>query len=229
VTHTDLPIIKSRSEEQPKPATPRKRGPKVDVELTRQRRGDILREAARLFDQVGYHGVNMEMIAEAAGLKKPTLYHYIRSKDEILFGIQEQMIVSLRGKIAERRKAGMGPVAILRGVFEDIFQNLHDSPGAVRSFFEHGRELSKEQMAAIRKERNAYTSEVMQVIEEGMEQGTLQRDDIRLTAMCLFGISNWAYQWYRPGRDPEPKEIAARCFDIFAHGMVRTRRKSPQR
>ncbi|HEX2518859.1 MAG TPA: TetR/AcrR family transcriptional regulator [Castellaniella sp.] len=192
----------------------------MDVELTRQRRGDILREAARLFDQVGYHGVNMEMIAEAAGLKKPTLYHYIRSKDEILFGIQEQMIVSLRGKLAERRNAGLNAVAVLRGVYEDIFQNLNDSPGAVRSFFDHGRELGAEQMATIRKERNAYSTEVMQVIEQGMEQGTLQRGDVRLTAMCLFGICNWAYQWYRPGRDPEPQEMAARCFDIFARGMV---------
>jgi AcrR family transcriptional regulator len=192
----------------------------VDVELTRQRRSDILRESARLFDQVGYHGVNMEMIADAAGLKKPTLYHYIRSKDEILFAIQEQMILSLHSSIAERRKAGLDPVTVLTGVFEDIFQNLHDSPGAVRSFFEHGRELSTEQMTTIRKERNAYTAEVMQVIEEGMKNGTLQKGDVRLTAMCLFGISNWAYQWYRPGRDPAPKEIAARCFDIFARGLV---------
>src|SRR4051812_47179895 len=84
------------------PSPPRKRGPKVDVELTRQRKADILREAARLFDRVGYHGVNMEMIAEAAGLRKPTLYHYIRSKDAILFEIHEAMIEMLRRSMAAR-------------------------------------------------------------------------------------------------------------------------------
>jgi AcrR family transcriptional regulator len=229
VTHTDLPIIKSRPDEQPKLATPRKRGPKVDVELTRRRRGDILREAARLFDQVGYHGVNMEMIAEAAGLKKPTLYHYIRSKDEILFGIQEQMIAALHAGLTRRIDERGDAVQLLQGVFEDIFRALHDRPGVVRSFFEQSLELNPESRAEISRRRSAFTSDVMQVIRQGMETGALRRSDVRLTAMCLFGISNWAYQWYRPDRDPGPKEIAARCFDIFAHGMVRAKRKSPQR
>ncbi|HEU0221225.1 MAG TPA: TetR/AcrR family transcriptional regulator [Paracoccaceae bacterium] len=220
MTPTDQSAPQPENATAIEPAAPRRRGPKVDVELTRQRRADILREAARLFDQVGYHGVNMEMIAEAAGLKKPTLYHYIRGKDEILFQIQEQMMLTLRSRIAERREAGLGPLAVLRGVFEDIFQNLHDSPGAVRSFFEHGSELSAEQRTRVGRERRAYSREVMQVIEAGMAAGILRRGDARLTAMCMFGISNWAYQWYRPGRDPEPKAMAARCFEILASGMM---------
>ncbi|HEU0221560.1 MAG TPA: TetR family transcriptional regulator [Paracoccaceae bacterium] len=199
---------------------PRKRGPKVDVELTRQRRHDIMTGAARLFDRVGYHGVNMEMIAEAAGLKKPTLYHYIRGKDEILFGIHETMIESLRSKTEERIAAGLSPIEILQGICEDIFQQMHDYPGYVRAFFEHLRELDEDRRKQIRKERNAYMAEVMQVISDGMDQGLFQRADVRLTALCLLGICNWAYQWYRPGRDPEPAEIAAACWNIFARGLL---------
>ena len=81
---TDSPMDHSE-----RPSIPKRRGPKVDLELTRQRRADILREAANLFEQVGYHGVNMEMIAEAAGLKKPTLYHYGKGKDEVLAILEE--------------------------------------------------------------------------------------------------------------------------------------------
>ncbi len=126
---------------------PRKRGPKVDVELTRQRRADIVREAAALFDRVGYHGVNMEMIAEAAGLKKPTLYHYISGKEEILFKMQEAMIVPLRERLHERVSAGAGRLTMLRGIYEDIFHNLHDMPGMVRAFFEHQRDVGSEREA----------------------------------------------------------------------------------
>lgn len=202
-----------------KPA-PRKRGPKVDVELTRQRRADIAREAANLFDQVGYHRVNMEMIAEAAGLKKPTLYHYISGKEEILFNMQEAMIVPLRERLAERIDAGMDRLSILRAIYEDIFRNLHDAPGVVRAFFEHQRDVGSEREAEIREQRNAYTRDVMKVISDGMDAGEISRADVRLMTLCFFGIANWAYQWYRPGRDPEPEVIAGQCFDIFARGMA---------
>jgi TetR/AcrR family transcriptional regulator, cholesterol catabolism regulator len=205
-----------------KPA-PRKRGPKVDVELTRQRKADIVREAAHLFDKVGYHGVNMEMIAEAAGLKKPTLYHYITGKEEILFNMQDAMIVRMRENMKERIAAGEGCLAILLGVYEDIFTQLRDSPGTVRSFFEHQREMGTEQQGKIRKERQDYTVLLMKVISDGMDAGILLRGDVRLTALCFFGICNWAYQWYRPARDGAPEAMAKQCFDIFARGIAAKR------
>jgi AcrR family transcriptional regulator len=199
---------------------PRKRGPKVDVEQTRQRRADIMRAAARLFDEVGYHGVNMETIAEAAGLKKPTLYHYVRSKDEILFQIHEAMIEALRSKLDERRAAGLGPEAILLGVYEDIFEQMHDFPGYVRAFFEHMRELDGERRAKVRAARNAYLAEVVAVIESGIAKGVFRRADPMLTALAMLGVCNWGYQWYRPKRDGKPHEIAARCWDIFSAGLA---------
>ena len=199
---------------------PRKRGPKVDVELTRQRLADILRVAAKLFDEVGYHGVNMETIALAAGLKKPTLYHYVSSKDEILFHIHEAMIDVLRSKLAERRNMGLEPEAILKGVYADIFGQMHDFPGYVRAFFEHMRDLDADRRANIRSARNAYLAEVIAVIEDGMAKGLFNKADPRLTALALLGVCNWGYQWYRPTHDGPPREIAAKCWKIFKNGLA---------
>jgi AcrR family transcriptional regulator len=162
----------------------------------------------------------MEMIAEAAGLKKPTLYHYISGKEEILFKMQEAMIVPLRERLKQRVAAGMDRMSILRGIYVDIFRNLHDAPGVVRAFFEHQRDLGSEREAEIRKDRNAYTRDVMKLISDGMDAGEINRADVRLMALSFFGVANWAYQWYRPGRDPEPEVIAQQCFDIFARGMA---------
>jgi AcrR family transcriptional regulator len=197
----------------------RRRGPQADVALTDRRRGDILREAARLFDQIGFHGVNMEMIAEAAGLKKPTLYHYIRSKDEILFHIQQQMIAALHTGLTRRIDEGDDAVQTLQGVFEDIFRALHDQPGVVRSFFEQSLELSPESRAEIGRRRSAFTGDVMEVIRQGMESGALRQSDVRLTTLCFFGVCNWAYQWYQPRGATEPDTVARKCFALFASGI----------
>lgn len=199
---------------------PRKRGPKVDVEQTQRRKREIIEGAARLFDRVGYHGVNMSMIAKAAGVKKPTLYHYISSKDEILFGLHELFIGTLRKNTDARIAAGLPPLEILRAVVEDTFKLLYEFPGYVRAFFEHFRELSQKQRAEIAAKRDEYIELVIGVIEQAMQAGVVNKADPRLTAHCLFGIANWAYQWYSPRKDPPPEKVAAECWSIFLRGLA---------
>lgn len=198
----------------------RKRGPKVDVEQTLRRKREIIQGAARLFDRVGYHGVNMSMIAEAAGVKKPTLYHYISSKDEILFGLHELFIGTLRGNTDQRMAAGWTRLEILRGIVEDTFKLIHDYPGYVRAFFEHFRELGQKQRTEIAGKRDEFIALVIALIEKAMAAGEINKADPRLTAHCLFGICNWAYQWYSPRKDPPAEQLAAECWAIFLRGLA---------
>ena len=202
------------------PRPPGKRGPKVDVEQTARRKHEIIHRAAALFDKVGYHGVNMNMIAEAAGLKKPTLYHYISGKDEILFGLHELMIGTLQKHTDARLADGADAMEVLRGVVVDVFQLIHDYPGFVRAFFEHFRELSHPQRAEIAIKRDAFIAVILGVIKKAMAEGTINKADPRLTAMCIFSIGNWAYQWYRPNKDPAPEELADQCWTIFRRGLA---------
>ena len=50
-------------------------------------RQEILRTAARLFQQRGYDATSMNDVAAALKLSKGGLYHHFQSKDEILFEI----------------------------------------------------------------------------------------------------------------------------------------------
>lgn len=221
---TARPAGPGKHAEPPKvtpPATvPGKRGPKVDVEQTRRRKQEIVQGAARLFDRVGYHGVNMSMIAEAAGVKKPTLYHYIRSKDEILFMLHELFLGTLRANTDARIQQGAGELEILRGVIVDMLQLLHHYPGYIRAFFEHTRELGHDQRVIIAIKRDQYVALIVGVIERAMAKGLVNRADARLTANCLFAIASWPYQWYRPTRDPAPEVIAEQSWQIFLRGLA---------
>src|SRR3954454_3129771 len=53
--------------------------------LRRQR--EIYDVAARVFHEKGYEQTSMDDIAEAVGLLKGSLYHYIDSKEDLLYGI----------------------------------------------------------------------------------------------------------------------------------------------
>src|SRR5207249_9113685 len=50
-------------------------------------RQEILRTAARLFQQQGYDATSMNDVAAALKLSKGGLYHHFQSKEEILFNL----------------------------------------------------------------------------------------------------------------------------------------------
>src|SRR5438309_11044675 len=75
-------------------------------------RQEILRTAARLFQQRGYDATSMNDVAASLKLSKGGLYHHFQSKDEILFEImnhameltQERVITPVSGIVgAEER------------------------------------------------------------------------------------------------------------------------------
>ncbi|HEY7346585.1 MAG TPA: helix-turn-helix domain-containing protein [Gaiella sp.] len=53
------------------------------VKATEKRR-QLVSAAAELFDREGYRATNVGRIAEAVGIRKRTLYHYVASKDQLL-------------------------------------------------------------------------------------------------------------------------------------------------
>lgn len=55
--------------------------------LNEARRQDIVEAAIRCFVRDGFHGSNMQGICKEAGMSPGTLYHYFRSKDEIISAI----------------------------------------------------------------------------------------------------------------------------------------------
>src|ERR1700721_4741675 len=62
-------------------------------------RQEILRTAARLFQQRGYDATSMNDVAAALKLSKGGLYHHFQSKDEILFEIMDHAMELTEGRV----------------------------------------------------------------------------------------------------------------------------------
>lgn len=180
----------------------------------------IVRGAARLFDEVGYHATNMDMVARAAQLRKPTLYHYIKSKEEILLRIHQSLIDDFAETHRLRASRGASGEQQLLGIVTDILHAIADNRGYVRAFFEHYRELDPEMRRQISGKRQAYFKCVTDLIAEGVAAGEYHCGDVRLAALFLLGQVNWVYQWYVPGASPAPEQIGRRILDNFLHGLV---------
>jgi AcrR family transcriptional regulator len=185
------------------------------------RRREIVAGAAELFDREGYYATNMNSVARAVGLQKPTLYHYFSSKNEILHWIHEEFIDLLIEKQQARIDEGLTPADELRAVMEDVLQLMDTHRGHVRVFFEHYRELSDDDQETIKEKRDRYQGLVEDAVARGVASGAFREVDPRLTTLALFGMCNWTYQWYRQGGNLQSQAIADFFWDLLLNGIAR--------
>ena len=94
------------------------RGRSRGYELQRE---TILARAAELFARRGYTATSMNEVAEACGVSKPSLYHYVRDKHQLLAEIAEAHIARLLALVAEIDAAKLAPEARLRRLIDRTF------------------------------------------------------------------------------------------------------------
>ncbi|ADB49265.1 TetR/AcrR family transcriptional regulator [Conexibacter woesei] len=185
-----------------------------------KRRAEIIERSAALFDARGYHSASMEDIAAAVGIRKTTLYHYFRSKDEILACIHDEFLDLLIERQQRRAALGMRPDQLVLETMEDILELMETHRGHVRVFFEHHRELPPDAHEAISRKRKRYEEEVRATIRDGVEQGAFRPVDPGMATLALFGMCNWAYQWYDASGPLSARQIAHTFWDMLLRGIA---------
>lgn len=189
------------------------------------KRADVIRRATELFDEYGYHTTSMQDIADAVNLAKPSLYHYFSSKDEILHLIHDEFIELLIGKHEARAKTA-DTKTLLRGSMGDVLELMKTHRGSVRVFFESHRDLHPDHHAEIVLKRRQYEQMITDVVKQGVGDGTFRADlsdrdpSVTLTVKAMFGMCNWAYQWYQVSGELQPREISDFFWRILEYGLV---------
>lgn len=192
----------------------------MQTAANRVRRQEIVRAAALLFEEKGYHATSVTDIAEAVGLSKPTLYHYVKSKGEIVSWIHDEIIDLLLARLEERVAEGMAPDEIIRLNIVDIIEAMDTRPGHLKVYFEHHKELPEALRREAKVKRDRFQALIEETIARGVRTGLFREVDIRMTTLALFGITNWSYQWYRPEGAKRSNEVAQHLFGVFINGVT---------
>jgi AcrR family transcriptional regulator len=195
------------------------RRPKVETTNSVEKRRLLVARAAELFDEVGYHNASVEDVAEACGIRKPTLYHYFKSKDEILYSIHDEFIDLVIARQQARESLELSPAQELLEIMGDVLDLMATHRGYVRVFFEHYRELGEEQAAAIKVKRDTYEASIRAVFARGVESGEFRGVKVELSTLALAGMCNWAYHWFDPDGPLTSREVAYVFWDILTRGI----------
>ncbi|MDI2098712.1 TetR/AcrR family transcriptional regulator [Ruicaihuangia caeni] len=182
------------------------------------RRREIVRLASELFREMGYHSATMDRIADVAGIAKPTLYHYFRSKEEILFDLHLQYIMPLIESQQARVERGVSSTRVVYEVILEQLQVTAENPGMLLSFFEHQRELSADRRLEMRENRRHYRHLVEESFRRDIELGVIPACDTRTVAFSLFGVCNWASRAHSRLKPEEVRPVAKELWQLFVFG-----------
>ncbi|MHB8958091.1 MAG: TetR/AcrR family transcriptional regulator [Candidatus Limnocylindrales bacterium] len=183
--------------------------------MTRPREAELLRVATGLFRERGFHATSMQDLAEALRMNRGSLYHYIESKDDLLWWIISGALDRLRAQV-EPVLAGDGPaVERLRGAIAEhlAFAAHHGDELALVQI--ELRSLAPDRRADLIERRDAYEHQWRATLEAAFEEGSLRPTDVRLTVIAILSACNWFTQWYRPDGSLTVDQIAASFADLF--------------
>ncbi|HZV51938.1 MAG TPA: TetR/AcrR family transcriptional regulator [Candidatus Dormibacteraeota bacterium] len=203
-----------------RPGRPRLEAPSVEY---LERREEILAKASEVFDAKGYDAGTLEDVAQAMGMRKAGLYHYVRSKSHLLFLLFDrawelgfQRIADVPAiedpgeRLAELIRRHVGLVAERKSLFTVFFGHRPRFDDAAEQTF-------------LEKERR-YVGVFARAVRDAAEAGLIPRVDPRRGAMALLGMTSWVYKWYDPA-GASPDQIADDFVSLVLREHAQPRRR----
>jgi len=183
---------------------------------------DILRTAARLFQERGYDATSMQDIASALNFSKAALYHHFESKEEILVQIMsygldavEERVMKAVEEVADAQERLRACLArhvemVTRGHDREVLVVLHEN-----------RTLPPSEAARlINARKKQYLLFLSRLIGEAQAARGVAHPAVQpqVAAFAISGMINWMYQWYRPEGNLTEEEITRQYTALIFQG-----------
>jgi AcrR family transcriptional regulator len=196
-------------------------------------RQEILRIAARLFQQRGYDATSMNDVAAALKLSKGGLYHHFQSKDEILFEIMNHAMEITQERVLNPVRGIADPEERLRALIRlhiEVVLSPRDREITVMLHENHPLP------PALRKRINSRKKDYIHFLENLMAEVQKQAQERvqsqahhshhakakvspRAAAFALLGMINWIYQWHKPEGELQAENLIPQFTGLIFGGI----------
>jgi TetR/AcrR family transcriptional regulator, cholesterol catabolism regulator len=184
----------------------------------REKRRRILSSAARIFSRKGYDKTSLEEIAAGLKLSKASLYHYVHSKEELLYLVQLQAIEEARDNLERVLSSVDDPVEKLRRAIRSHV-TIITQPHVIGAFRQQEQALTLKWRREIVAAREGFERQLQTIVREGMEIGAFRADDWKMATMAILGALNWTVRWYSNQGRLSASEIGDFMVDFLLRGL----------
>ena len=180
---------------------------------------DLLQVSTDLFSQHGYERTTVRMIAEEMGVLSGSLYSHISSKDEILLKIISSIAALFGERVRNASRLDAPAEDRLQAMCRAHLSVLNDRQAAVTVYYNQWRLLPEQNRKSIVELRSEYEQLFVELIQDGIKDGTFNDVSVRDTVLVILSACNWTYQWYSNTGDSHTDEIADRYLKVILEGL----------
>ncbi len=191
-----------------------------------ERRQELLDAAASMFAEKGFDGASMAQIASSCGVSKALLYHYYKSKEELLYSmlLSHCLLLVRTGEeaVAEAGRTFVGSDqdkarAQLDSLVRSLMQLYIESRDKHVVLLNNLHALPQEQQLEIKQLEKNLVGIIKGLLKELKPGAT---DAVRTAlAMYLMGAVNWTYTWFKSDGPVSHDEYASLATSTFLHGI----------
>jgi AcrR family transcriptional regulator len=190
------------------------------------KRDAVLATAAQLFNERGFHATSLDDIAARLNVSKPTLYYYVKNKDEILIECVRNGLQMMTDGIEEKRKAGGKAIDQLIACIR-IYTGIVTLDFGMCVIRISDDEMPAVNRAELRRLKSGIDMAFRRIITEGIAEGSFRPCDPKMAAFAVAGALGWIGRWYENGGDYNPEQIATQYIELLLNGILQPPTPSP--
>jgi len=189
-------------------------------------RQEILRTAARLFQQQGYDATSMNDVAAALKLSKGGLYHHFQSKDEILFEIMNHAMDITEDRVLAPVRGIADPEERLRALIRlhiEVVLSPLDREITVMLHENHPLPpVLRKRINMRKKDYIHFVENLMAEVQKNAQRAGVSKGAVspRAAAFALLGMINWIYQWYKPEGELQTHNLVPQFTSLIFAGIL---------
>ena len=188
-------------------------------ELRDLKRRAVLRAAAPIFNEKGFHATSLDEVADRIGVTKTALYYYFRNKEQLLYECVKLTYDCGHEARTEAESLAASAIDKLRHLYGAFMRKLMTEPGAYTTMA-NIRALPADQQAELTERRRGLDLYARSLMEQAVRDGSIRQIDVRLTSNFFLGAVNWILRWHSENDDMSPDEVSEQVLDLFLNGIA---------
>jgi AcrR family transcriptional regulator len=180
-----------------------------------------------MFNERGFHATSLDDIAASLNVTKPTLYYYVKNKDEILLAcVNKGLRMTLDG-IEASRQAGGNALDQLRACMQ-VYAEIVVQPFGMCLIRVGDEEVPEPSRTELRRMKSEIDLAFRRLVARGVEEGSIAPCDPKIMAFVIAGALSWIGRWYQPEGSYSAQQVIEQCLAALLGGVL-TRASAPKR
>jgi len=183
------------------------------------RKEQITETAAKLFRKKGYMATTMRDLASQLGIEAASIYHHVKSKEELLETICFDMANKFILNVKEVNDIYFNAEEKLRLAIKLHIQTITENQNQSAVFLQEWRNLSELNLSKFKMLRDQYENQFTVIIIDGENEDIFDFIDKKFAVLSILSTINFVNEWYNPKGKMNAAEIADKLSNFILSGL----------